>query len=101
MVYKKDKWVAAYKKVVEDLKTTTPTAGKPCALATLRYIRDNLIDDLGEDHDAVPDIRESFKELIKAISSAGAEDGFASNASAAAKAAGFKSTTAVEAELSE
>lgn len=112
MVYNKDKWIAAIKKSVEDLKTTTPTAGKPCAVASLRYLRDALLDDLvpkpeagkqlsKADSELADDIKQSFSELIKAVCKDGAEDGFLSNASAAAKAAGFKSTTAVEAELSE
>lgn len=112
MKYDKTKWTEAITKAVEDLKTESYTAGRVCAVAAVRYIRDGLIDDLygikpGEpggkdDADNILAIRESFGELIKQISTkSGTECGFASNASAAAKAAGYKtsetdSTSALE-----
>lgn len=108
MVYKKDKWTAALNKAIADLGkgkpagAVKPASGMPTAIASLRYTRDELLDDLfgstpeelakmtDEDKAFALSIRESFKELINAISKEGVHDGFASNASAAAKAAGFK-----------
>jgi len=104
MVYKKEAWIAAIQKAIVDLKTDKPTSGLPCAVAGLRYIRDGLLDDLipkpeagkqpaKHDVELRESIRESFSELIGAITTAkSVDDGFLSNASAAAKSAGFKTT---------
>lgn len=99
MKYDKTKWIECVKKVVAELKTKKPTQSKVCAIATARYIRDGLLDDLfstkpgekrtKEDEEQVVAIRESFKELITQLNTDGAEAGFASNTSAASKAAGF------------
>ena len=96
MTYKKEAWIEAYKKAVADLKTDKPTSGLPAAVAGLRYVRDGLLADHSKNgkHVAitVETLRESFSELLKAITTAGhVDEGFLSNASAAAKAAGFKS----------
>ncbi len=108
MVYKKEAWIACLKKAIADLKMEdAPTSGKVCAIASLRYVRDAVIDDIygakpaSEDEGAVDAIRESFRELIKAVNAEGADSGFASNASAAAKAAGFKSTSATVVEIAD
>lgn len=110
MKYNKDKWVEVVKKTVADLKSTTPTAGKPCAIATMRYVRDGILDDIfggkppeagTPDADTFDAIKESFSEIIKGLAKDGATEGFASNASAAAKAAGFKSTASTEVALED
>ena len=99
MQYKKETWVATYKKVVEKVAASEPTSGRACAVASVIYMRNALIDDIigedltttwtaGEVKDAIAD---SFGELLKAVN-AETKDGFLSNASAAAKAAGFKTT---------
>lgn len=107
MQYNKEKWTNAIKKSIEDLKTSKVTSGRVCAVATVRYIRDGIIDDIigtkpvdqcsEEDQAIVATIKESLNELIKQVSKS-TEDGFASNASAAAKAAGYKSETLPEAD---
>lgn len=97
MKYDKAKWIAAYNKAMQDLKSAKPTEGRICAIASVRVIRDGLIDDIvGDGKKASKDdlafvdtIKESCLELINQLR-LGAEDGFASNASAAAKAAGHK-----------
>jgi len=92
MKYQKEQWIAAYKKAVSDLNTDKPTSGLPCAIAGLRTIRGWLLEDVGP-KPTVESIRKSFSELIEELSTAkGVDDGFLSNASAAAKAAGFKGT---------
>lgn len=97
MEYKKDAWIAEVKQAVEDTKAQ-PSSGKVTAVAALRYIRKQLIDDLygdqsgasQEDKDNIAAITDSFKELVNIVYKEGASDGFLSNASAAAKAAGYK-----------
>lgn len=106
MVYKKEAWETAIKTAVKDLNTDKPTAGKVCAIASLRYLRDGLIaDHTKADGTKVEfteeSIRESFRELIKSVSKDGADSGFLSNASAAAKAAGYKSESAAVSELAD
>jgi len=98
MVYKKDSWIAAYTKAVKDLNTEKPTSGLPCAVATLRYVRDGILDDIAQlkdkklQADITLYVKDSINALVAALAKAGGvDDGFASNASAAAKAAGFKS----------
>lgn len=102
MTYKKDKWIEYVKKAVEDTKAL-PSSGKVCAIAAIRYMRDGLTDDIGETSDDdkafCTTIRDCMNELIKEVNKSGASDGFASNASAAAKAAGFKGQAVVEVEL--
>lgn len=105
MVYKKETFIAYVKKAIADRKSEkAPAGGANCAIASLRYMRDGLIDDIygvkpgeqgnADDAGAIAAIRESFKEIIDSTHKEGADSGFASNASAAAKAAGFKATTA-------
>lgn len=104
MKLNKDKWIASVKRAADDKKIGSKgaTSGKVCAIASLRYIRDNLIDDIygaevsEEDAGAVDAIKESFLELIQAIAKDGVDYGFASNASASAKAAGFKAENVVD-----
>ena len=107
MQFDADKWKAAYKKAVSDMSAQNmPTSGIVCAVATLRVLRDGLIDDIAgsqpiddlpdDDQAVVETIRDSFAELLKHIQGRleGKDKpelaGFASNASAAAKAAGYK-----------
>lgn len=96
-----DKWITVYKRVVEQTKLQ-PSSGDVCAVATLLFIRDGLIDDQGgnakevtaETKDLCDSLKENFDELITQILTGGGQcpelKGFASNASAAAKAAGYK-----------
>jgi hypothetical protein len=96
MQYKKDKWIETYKKVVEKVAASEPTSGRACAVASVVYLRNALLDDVGDSGDppATMDefkqiVRECFDELLKEVN-AETKDGFLSNASAAAKAAGYK-----------
>lgn len=97
MQYDKAKWVAAVQKAIADLKTDKPTAGKVCSVATLRYVRDGLLADFAglfpkdkeTQNDCENAIKDSLNELIKQVST-DTDSGFASNSSAAAKAAGHK-----------
>ena len=91
MTYKADKWKAIVKKTIEDFPHVPKTSGLICAIAGARYIRDELKDDLGEEGFASAGCKECFSELIVELQENGCKDGFLSNASAAAKAAGFKS----------
>lgn len=107
MQFSNEQWKTAYKKAVADMRAQNmPTSGIVCAVASIRVIRDGLIDDIAgdkpieslpsDDRAVVETIQESFSELLKHVQ--GRLDGvdkpelagFASNASAAAKAAGFK-----------
>ena len=98
MKHNEDKWKATYKSVVEKTKMT-PSDGLACALATIITIRDGMLDDIGDnpkDNDVRDIIKESLGELCQHLIGKleGSEKpkllGFAGNASAAAKAAGFK-----------
>lgn len=111
MKYDKAKWIATVQKAVVDLKAATPSAGKPTAIAAIRYMRDGLLDDIAggrkpedldeAEKDSIQSIKDGMNELIAQISKDGASEGFASNASAAAKAAGFKSTSDAMVEVAE
>jgi hypothetical protein len=107
MKFDKEKWIAMYKKTVKDMGTKKATAGNVCAVASLRYLRDNMVDDVfgdkplaqytDEDNAELCMIKDFFNEGIEFFSKVekakwvnGAEAGFLSNASAAAKAAGFE-----------
>lgn len=91
MKFNADKWVANYKKVVEQTEQK-PSAGIVCALASLVTLKQGLIDDVGAESEAATAIREGINELIEQLTGENAPEtkGFACNASAAAKAAGFK-----------
>jgi hypothetical protein len=99
MKYSKEQFLAYIVSTVKLMNTKRVTQGKVCAVASLRYIRDGLIDDLygvkagekgtGDAADSVEAMRMCFKELIDQVNKEGADSGFASNASAAAKAAGL------------
>jgi hypothetical protein len=110
MKYNKTSWTDGIKKAVKDLNTSKVTAGRVCAVATIRFIRDALIDDLvgGKTDeelnkiiftgvDLCDSIKDSLNELIKEVSK-DTDSGFASNSSAAAKAAGFKSDNLPESD---
>lgn len=98
-----EKWLAAVKKAVVDTKMQ-PSSGLVCAIASLRVVRDGLLDDVGFDA-SKPDsdspeamaIRDGVNELIKHLTGQLTQgkalllQGFCSNASAAAKAAGVES----------
>jgi hypothetical protein len=84
-----EKWVAAFKQAAADLKEaigSKPSSGEVCAVATLRVVRDALIESKAGD---ASKLKAEFSELIQACQKEKLQ-GFASNASAAAKAAGFK-----------
>ena len=112
-----DKWKAALLKAIADMPSQKPTAGIPCAVATIRLIRDGLVDDIGgnnpklmEDADVQAQcatIRDGCNELIQHIcgtldkNNMPSLNGFASNASAAGAFVGAKGKTAVPIELKE
>src|SRR6266705_481601 len=102
MVYNKEKWIAALKKAIVDTKhESKPTSGKPAAIAALRYLRDALLENVKESDDSdegtffKATVKDAFNELIKSVNSEGPDSGFLCNASAAAKAAGFKTSESI------
>ena len=105
MKYDKSKFVANGKKVISILKTDKYTAGHVWAAASIMTIRDLCVAEFAEawkKGDSLEDcklvITDSFAELIKEVLTDHA-DGFCANASAAAKAAGYKGTeSAITAE---
>ncbi len=107
MRYNKEKWTAAYQKAVKDLNTTAVTQGRVCSTATIRTIRDGVVEDFiaaykkGDNIEDMKNIlKDSFNELLTQVSK-NTEEGFASNASAAAKAAGFKNASETVVGLSD
>ena len=96
MQIKKDSWVAEFKTTAEKLKAKHgPSDGVVCAIASLRYLRAGLMDDVGADKSPEAEyartaITEGINELAKQIMGGEKLFGFASNASAAAGAAGLK-----------
>lgn len=89
MKHNKDTFIAALKQAVKDTQQP-PTSGLPCAIASLRVVRDGLIKNavIAKDPKMVDAIKAEFSELIKSLCAPDAKlAGFASNASAAAKAA--------------
>lgn len=122
MKYIKATWIGDVKQAIADLKTDKPTGGQPTAIAGVRYNRDGYINGLGlietkdgknvmkdgkpvftkvswTSEDVYDALKSEASELIKQLSTEGVDDGFMSNASAAAKAAGFKSSTEKTLEL--
>jgi hypothetical protein len=114
MKHNKDNWIAALKKAVKDVNMP-PTSGLPCAIASARIIRDGVLADCAKGEVTVKDANGKDKvvkakpldatqiELVKAsvlelIQDLGRPDckvaGFASNASAAAKAAELETSAA-------
>lgn len=100
MILNNEKWLAAVKKAVVDTKMQ-PSSGLVCAIASLRIVRDGLLDDVGfdvnnpeSDSPEAMAIRDGVNELIKHLTGQLIQgkvpmlNGFCSNASAAAKAAG-------------
>lgn len=102
-----EKWLAAVVKASKDLPQCGSSDGAVCALATLRIVRDALIEDIATSGaDAKPEtvkanaelaeeIKTSFSEMIQQVTSGAKLQGFASNASAAAKAAKLETKTLV------
>lgn len=94
MTFNKEQWISAIKKSVADTKMQ-PSAGLPCAIATLRLIRDAMLAEVSEnDKPIVLDFFNGEDGFIQAVIKADANEGlvgFASNASAAAKAAKLES----------
>lgn len=107
MKYSDTNWKAAIVKAIADLKTERYTQGRVCATASVRVIRDGVCADFKETwkkgdslEDCLTILRDSFNELLGEVSKE-AKDGFASNASAAAKAAGYKSEAETATGLTE
>jgi hypothetical protein len=103
MLLDKTKWTATLNKVIEKTKAK-PSSGVACAVASVKYIADGLCDDIGQaDEDAkaiCTTIRECLGELAKQLQQSEQDlYGFASNASAAAKAAGHKTAPSVMSEF--
>lgn len=101
MKFDKTVWIASFTKAVKDLPKNGASDGIVCALATVRTIRDGIINDVTggkpqtewdeSQNDTVNAVKDSLNELIKQLTSTGkAEAGFASNASGAAAAAKLK-----------
>jgi hypothetical protein len=99
MLLTKDTWTAQYKAIVEKLKLK-PSSGEACAIATIQYISKGLqsqfaLPEKQKEDDTCIAVRECLQELVDQIRKGEKLSGFASNASAAAGAAGYK----VEKEL--
>jgi len=112
MKYNKNDHVESIKTTVTDLKSNKPTEGRVTAIADLRCLRKWLVAELTSADGSkqlfgkvTPEvekwIKSSFLEIIQQVQKEGATEGFMSNGSAAAKAAGFKpdDTAAVDALL--
>lgn len=101
------KWIEAVVKASKDLPNCGSSDGAVCALASLRIIRDGLVEDIatsGEGATAetkkanaelAEEIKTAFSEMIQQVTSGAKLQGFASNASAAAKAAKLETKTLV------
>jgi hypothetical protein len=103
MTYNDKQFLEMIQKTVKDLNTEAYTQARVCSTASIRCVRDWLLAAMmskdgkpffkGETaKDVHAFLTDEFKELIGEVSKS-TESGFASNASAAAKAAGFKSTS--------
>jgi hypothetical protein len=100
MKISKDSWVAEFKATAEKLKAKHgPSDGVVCAIATLRYLRNEILSqDIGAEPASGNEniayarvaITDGINELAKQILGGEKLFGFASNASAAAGAAGLK-----------
>ena len=97
-----EKWIANLKKVVAQTKWQA-SSGQACAVATVMTIQQGMLDDVGEsDCPEAAVVRESLKELVEHLALPETKlQGFASNASAAAKAAGLESKQVAVAMLGD
>ena len=108
MTFNQDTWKATYIQAAKDSKGHGASDGIVCVLATLRYIRAGLVDDiagitpdkintLADEHDRAncESIVESLTELFKSCQGASKLGGFASNASGAAAFTGLKADKVV------
>lgn len=101
-----EKFIAALKKVVAQTGWQ-PSSGQACALASMMVVKAGLIDDVGGadvkgNEDFIASVNESFAELAAEIANPATKlGGFASNASAAAKAAGLESKPVAQALLGD
>ena len=90
MKHNNDKWIAAYQKAFADLSKAGiakgASEGVVCAVATVRVIRDSLLAEFKPDDENADIIKTALNELLQDVQGAKLS-GFASNASAAAKAA--------------
>jgi hypothetical protein len=103
----KEQWPAAIKAAVKDTGAK-PSSGVPCAVASVRYLRDNLVAAFAAAKPKTLDeslklIKAEFNELLGIFTDPkqGVEQGFLSNASAAAKAAGFATEAEAITRLTE
>ena len=91
MKLNKDKWIANIQKVVAQTKWQ-PSSSKAIAFASVMTIKQGMFESLGGDKES-PELKfveSELDELAKQIASGEELKGFCCNASAAAKAAGFK-----------
>lgn len=79
MKFNAEKWEEAYKAAAAAMPLQGSSDGIVCIRATMKYIADGLKEDK-------IDVSKSFKELWSSVNEAKTLSGFASNASAAAKA---------------
>ena len=89
-----ESWKAAFRKAAADCKGAGPSDGIVGAVATIRTIRDGLMDDVGAGPEADA-IKEGCNELLQQITGKDSPKlaGFASNASSAAAACGLKTAS--------
>ena len=103
--FDKNIWAAALKKAVADISPAKPTAGLPCAIASIRLVRDLMLEEVSEDDKPIiTDFfngKEGFIQAVLKADSEGELCGFASNASAAAKAAKLDKGEASAVEIFE
>ena len=96
----KESFLPYARQAIKDCGESKPAAGRCCVIATLRYIRDGLMDAEGKAKGEL-DIEAELNELIKQVGAKETPElaGFASNASAMAKACGYKDSNAALAEI--
>ena len=98
MKFDENKWKAALTKAASDLKGCGPTEGIVCALASIRLIRDSVVENV--DADSADVIKTELNDLIQQLPKIKLQ-GFCCNASAAAKFAKLEAGGKAGIELSE
>ena len=100
MKFTKETFIPYAKQSIKQCGESTPSVGRTCIIGSLRYVRDQLIA-AAKTKGSKFDIKVEMDEMItqwcsKDKSSWPESAGFASNASAMAKACGYKETNTAE-----
>ena len=95
MKLQNEKWMETFKAAVKQFSPGTPANGEACAIASIRDVRDGIKEKMLAakiDAKVIAIVESECLELMKNLCESTTKlQGFASNASAAAKAAGFES----------